>query len=139
MFKMIIVILSGALFGAGLAASDMNNPERVQSFLDLFGQWDPTLMFVMGGALLVALPAIQWTLRTKDKPLFGKRFYLPLSSAIDHNLIVGAVLFGMGWALVGYCPGPAIASLSYGYIEAVLFITAMMLGAKAHQWQTRKA
>lgn len=130
-----IVIASGLLFGAGLAASDMNNPERVQGFLDVFGHWDPTLMFVMGGALAVALPVFQWILKTKSKPTFAKRFYLPLKQGIDKNLVAGAILFGIGWALVGYCPGPAIASIGYGYIEVFVFIAAMMLGAKLHQWQ----
>ena len=132
-----IVIASGLLFGAGLAASDMNNPERVQGFLDVFGYWDPTLMFVMGGALAIALPAFQWILKTKTKPTFPKRFYLPLKQGIDKNLVAGAALFGTGWALVGYCPGPAIASIGYGYIEVFIFIAAMMLGAKVHQWQEK--
>jgi len=132
-----IALLAGAVFGAGLAISDMNNPARVLGFLDLAGNWDPTLMFVMGGALLVALPLFQWALRKQNKPLLAKRFYLPLSVQIDKKLILGAVLFGIGWGLVGYCPGPAIASLAHGYLEVVLFITAMLVGAKFHQWQTR--
>ena len=132
------VIISGLLFGAGLAASDMNNPERVQGFLDVFGNWDPTLMFVMGGALLVALPVFQFALRTQQKPLSAKRFYLPLTQHIDKKLLVGATLFGIGWALVGYCPGPAIASLGYWHIEAAVFVMAMMAGAKVHLWQAAK-
>lgn len=131
----LIAILSGLLFGAGLAASDMNNPERVQGFLDLYGGWDPSLMFVMVGALLIALPAYQLILKTQPKPLMAKRFYLPLSVKIDKDLILGAVLFGIGWALVGYCPGPAIAALGYGYTDVMIFVAAMMIGAKVHQWQ----
>lgn len=132
MSKLFIALLSGLLFGAGLAASDMNNPERVQSFLDLFGHWDPSLMFVMGGALLLAIPGFQLLLKLKSKPVLAKRFYLPLSKAIDKDLILGAVLFGMGWAIVGYCPGPAIAALGYGYQDVFIFIGAMLLGAKVH-------
>jgi uncharacterized membrane protein YedE/YeeE len=132
MSKLFIALLSGLLFGAGLAASDMNNPERVQSFLDLFGHWDPSLMFVMGGALLLAIPGFQLLLKLKSKPVLAKRFYLPLSKAIDKDLILGAVLFGMGWAIVGYCPGPAIAALGYGYEDVFIFVGAMLLGAKVH-------
>lgn len=131
----IIAIIAGLLFGAGLAASDMNNPERVQGFLDLFGNWDPSLMFVMVGALLLALPAFQIILRKRNSPILAKRFYLPTNIKIDKDLILGAVLFGMGWAIVGYCPGPAIAALGYGYTDAVIFVIAMMIGAKVHQWQ----
>lgn len=134
-YQSVIAILSGLLFGAGLAASDMNNPERVQGFLDLYGSWDPSLMFVMLGALLIALPAYQHILRIQSKPVFAKRFYLPLSLKIDKDLILGAVLFGIGWALVGYCPGPAIAALGYGYTDVVIFVAAMMVGAKVHQWK----
>ncbi|MFT7109780.1 MAG: putative membrane protein YedE/YeeE [Psychrobacter glaciei] len=132
MSKLFIALLSGLLFGAGLAASDMNNPDRVQGFLDVFGDWDPSLMFVMGGALLLAIPGFQLILRFRSKPVLGKRFYLPLSKAIDKDLILGAVLFGMGWAIVGYCPGPAIAALGYGYKDVFIFVGAMLLGAKIH-------
>jgi uncharacterized membrane protein YedE/YeeE len=135
MMKLFIALLSGLLFGAGLAASDMNNPERVQGFLDLFGNWDPALMFVMGSALVIAVPSIQILLRKRSKPFSAKRFYLPLSKAINKDLILGAALFGMGWAIVGYCPGPAIAALGYGYSDVFIFVAAMLIGAKAHQLQ----
>ena len=135
MTRLFIALLSGLLFGAGLAASDMNNPERVQGFLDLFGNWDPSLMFVMAAALLIAIPGFQLILRARSKPISAKRFYLPLSKAIDKDLILGAVLFGIGWAIVGYCPGPAIAALGYGYSDVFIFVAAMMIGAKVHQFQ----
>jgi uncharacterized membrane protein YedE/YeeE len=138
MSQLFISLLSGLLFGAGLAASDMNNPERVQGFLDIFGNWDPSLMFVMGGALLIAIPGFQFLLKNKSKPILGKRFYLPLSKAIDKDLILGAVLFGTGWAIVGYCPGPAIAALGYGYQDVFIFVGAMLVGAKVQQI-TKKA
>jgi uncharacterized membrane protein YedE/YeeE len=131
-------LISGLLFGAGLAASDMNNPQRVQDFLDLFGNWDPSLMFVMGSALFVAIPGFQWLLKHKQKPLFAKRFYLPLNVTIDKQLLGGSVLFGIGWAIVGYCPGPAIAALGYGYGDVFIFVGAMMLGAKVHQLLSKK-
>ena len=134
----VIAVSAGLLFGAGLAASDMNNPERVQGFLDLFGNWDPSLMFVMVGALLLALPIYQWVLKTRKTPVLAKRFYLPLSTKIDRNLIIGAILFGAGWALVGYCPGPAIAALGYGYTDVLIFVIAMMVGAKFHQLSNKK-
>jgi uncharacterized membrane protein YedE/YeeE len=137
MSKLFIALLSGLLFGAGLAASDMNNPERVQGFLDVFGDWDPSLMFVMGVALLFAITGFQLILKFRSKPVLGKRFYLPLSKAIDKDLILGAVLFGMGWAIVGYCPGPAIAALGYGYEEVFIFVLAMFAGAKIHQFKNK--
>ncbi|MGK0445969.1 MAG: putative membrane protein YedE/YeeE [Bermanella sp.] len=134
----IVALLAGILFGAGLAASDMNNPERVQGFLDLLN-WDPSLMFVMIGALAVALPCFQILMKKQGKPLFTKRFSLPTKVNIDKQLIIGASLFGMGWAIVGYCPGPAIAALGYGYGDVFVFVAAMLVGAKAQQLLPTKA
>lgn len=131
-------LISGLIFGAGLAASDMSNPQRVQDFLDLFGNWDPSLMFVMGSALLIGIPGYQWILKNKQKPVLAKRFYLPLNTVIDKQLIIGSIIFGIGWAIVGYCPGPAIAALGYGYGDVFIFVGAMMLGAKAHQLLSKK-
>ena len=132
-------LISGLLFGAGLAASDMNNPQRVQDFLDLFGNWDPSLMFVMGSALLIGIPGFQWILNNKQKPVLAKRFYLPLNNVIDKQLIIGSIIFGVGWAIVGYCPGPAIAALGYGYGDVFIFVGAMMVGAKVHQLLNRNS
>lgn len=128
----VIALLSGIFFGAGLAASDMNNPERVQGFLDLLN-WDPSLMFVMLGALIVALPGFQFFLKKQGKPLFAAQLSLPKKIHIDKQLLLGACLFGIGWAIVGYCPGPAIAALGYGYSDVFIFVAAMLVGAKAHQ------
>jgi len=125
----IIALLAGLLFGAGLAASDMNNPERVQGFLDLLN-WDPSLMFVMMGALAIAMPGFYWIQKRQGKPFFAKQFFMPTKFDIDKDLILGASLFGMGWAIVGYCPGPAIASLAYAYEETLIFVIAMFAGAK---------
>ena len=133
----IIALLAGILFGAGLAASDMNNPERVQGFLDLLN-WDPSLMFVMIGALAIALPCFQLLLKKQGKPLFAAKFSLPTKASIDKPLLIGASLFGMGWAIVGYCPGPAIAALGYGYSDVFISVGAMLVGAKAQQWLTPK-
>ncbi|EAT13784.1 YeeE/YedE family protein [Bermanella marisrubri] len=130
---LIISAICGLLFGIGLAASDMNNPERVQSFLDIAGNWDPSLMFVMVGALLIAIPSFQWVLHKRNRPVLDKDFHLANKQKIDGKLIGGAIIFGIGWALVGYCPGPAIAALSYGYTDVIIFVVAMMIGAKAHQ------
>lgn len=133
----IIALLAGILFGAGLAASDMNNPERVQGFLDLLN-WDPSLMFVMIGALAIALPCFQLLLKKQGKPYFAAKFSLPTKTSIDKPLLIGASLFGMGWAIVGYCPGPAIAALGYGYSDVFIFVGAMLVGAKAQRWLTPK-
>ena len=130
---LIIAAVCGLLFGIGLAASDMNNPERVHAFLDISGHWDPSLMFVMGGALLIAIPGFQWILHKRRQPVLDKDFHLASKQNIDRKLIGGAILFGIGWALVGYCPGPAIAALSYGFSDVFIFVIAMMVGAKVHQ------
>ena len=120
-------LLSGLLFGAGLAISGMVNPMKVQTFLDLFGRWDPTLIFVMGGALAVTYAGYRLVLRA-PRPRFSPAFILPSLQGIDERLIGGAVVFGLGWGLTGFCPGPAIASLVFGYWPSVVFVIAMALG-----------
>ena len=103
-------LIAGLIFGAGLALSDMVNPARVQAFLDIAGAWDPTLMLVMGAALVPS--AIAYVIRRRmTQPLLGERFSIPDGRSLDRPLLVGAVLFGIGWGLVGFCPGPAIAGL----------------------------
>lgn len=130
-------LLSGLLFGAGLAISGMNDTRKVQGFLDVFGAWDLTLAFVMGGALLVATPVFYFILQRKA-PLADTRFHLPARRQITARLIVGSILFGAGWALIGYCPGPAIASLVYGYWQTAVFVVAMLLGALLARWVPQK-
>ncbi|EED35236.1 YeeE/YedE family protein [Luminiphilus syltensis NOR5-1B] len=120
-------LVSGILFGIGLALSGMTNTAKVQGFLDLFGDWQPDLAFVMGGALLISLGATPFILQ-RSKPIFAEAFSLPASAVIDRRLIGGGVLFGIGWGLVGYCPGPAIAALAYGTESTVVFIAAMLAG-----------
>jgi uncharacterized membrane protein YedE/YeeE len=120
-------LLSGILFGAGLAVSDMVNPARVLGFLDIAGSWDPTLAFVMGGAVLASAIGYLVSQRVRA-PLFGRSFFIPENRQLDSQLIGGAALFGIGWGLVGFCPGPAVAALVYGMWQPWLFVAAMIVG-----------
>lgn len=119
--------VAGLLFGIGLALSEMTDPGRVTGFLDVAGRWDPTLLFVMGGALAVTLPAFHFVMR-RPGPLFAEKFYLPTKKDLEWPLIIGAALFGAGWGIAGFCPGPALAALVTGMPEVLLFITAMVGG-----------
>lgn len=135
-------LASGLLFGAGLTISGMTDPERVRGFLDIFGEWDPTLMFVMGGAVIVM--AIAWRIRARlDKPVFGEKFSLPDRTDLDGRLIMGSALFGIGWGLAGLCPGPAIASLALSPMKVAPFVVAMLAGMTAQRLmaalETRKS
>ena len=125
--RTLAAILSGLLFGAGLVVSDMINPARVLAFVDITGEWDPSLAFVMGGALIPSYFAYLIRKR-RFMPAFDDRFYVPEHGRVDRALIGGAVLFGLGWGLVGLCPGPAIAALTTGRWEAALFVVAMLAG-----------
>lgn len=124
----VAALISGILFGLGLTVSQMVNPQKVLGFLDVAGQWDPSLLLVMGGGVLVTVLSFPWIQR-RGRPLWAERFSLPTRSDIDRNLLLGAVLFGIGWAIAGYCPGPAIAALLINPAEAVPFVLAMLLGA----------
>ncbi|MBO6609729.1 DUF6691 family protein [Altererythrobacter sp.] len=127
MRQLALSLLSGSLFGAGLAISGMMDPSRVRGFLDITGSWDPTLAFVMGGATVVM--AIAWLVqRRMQRPLTETEFALPGTQLIDRRLISGAVLFGVGWGLAGLCPGPAIASLAVNPLPAAIFVGAMIGG-----------
>lgn len=120
-------LVSGALFGAGLALGGMTDPARVRGFLDLFGAWDPTLAFVMGGAVLVM--AIAWRIQPKlAQPLFAERFSLPDRSDITVKLVLGSALFGIGWGVAGLCPGPAVAALVIEPGSAAIFVATMLAG-----------
>ncbi len=119
--------LAGGLFGVGLLISGMTDTRKVIGWLDLFGDWDPTLAFVMGGAIIPM--AIAWRVAARRaSPALGGHFPLPPVNYLGPNLIVGSVLFGMGWGLAGLCPGPALASLSWGGIGGLVFLGAMLLG-----------
>ena len=124
----IVAVVTGLLFGAGLAASGMTNPEKVQGFLDLTGVWDPSLMLVMGGAVVVTLISFRFILKL-SRPVFSEQFHIPSSTSIDTRLIIGAALFGTGWGLVGYCPGPALAAIAYLNSDVMIFLVAMFVGA----------
>jgi len=125
--RSLFAALSGALFGLGLMVSGMTDTTKVQGWLDIFGDWDPTLAFVLGGAILPM--AIAWAvLSRRQTGLLGTPLPAPAGTAIDRPLAWGAVLFGAGWALVGLCPGPAIASLSWGGMPGVIFFIAMIGG-----------
>ena len=135
--RLLLPLVSGSLFGAGLTLSGMTDPARVRGFLDLFGDWDPTLAFVMGGAVLVM--AVAWRIRARmAKPLFGDRFSLPDRSDLDPQLLAGSALFGIGWGIAGLCPGPAIASLALSPAAVLPFVAAMLAGmAIRRAWPVR--
>lgn len=122
-------LIAGSLFGAGLFLSGMTDTTKVQGWLDVFGAWDPTLAFVMGGAILPMMVA--WRLTEGRTPLAGETFPQAPGSLIDRKLVMGSVAFGAGWGLAGLCPGPAIASLSYGGAGGLVFLAAMLLGMGA--------
>ncbi len=129
-------LLSGILFGLGLALSGMMNPAQVLGFLDLAGSWDPTLVFVLGGAVGVSALSVVIS-RRMVRPLLVGHFDLPTKTRIDGPLILGAGLFGIGWSLSGFCPGPALASLSLGLPKSLLFIVAMLIGMVLHDRRPR--
>ncbi len=136
-------LASGLVFGLGLSLSGMLNPARVQAFLDVFGNWDPSLAFVLGGAVSVAFIGVRAAQRM-GHPLLDDMFHLPTNQKIDAPLIIGSALFGLGWGLGGFCPGPAIASLSVaaltsGAPQVILFVVAMLLGMMLHDrlWSRR--
>jgi len=119
-------LIAGGLFGAGLLISGMTNTLKVQGWLDVFGQWDPTLAFVIGGGIIPM--AIAWAFTKNRTPLLGGEFPARSKPEADKKLIVGSVLFGIGWGLAGLCPGPSIAALSFGGIGGITFVAAMLVG-----------
>ena len=123
----IISLVSGIVFGVGLVISEMINPEKVLGFLDLFGNWDPSLAFVMIGALIVSSPLFH-IIKNKEKPLFAEKFNYSNNKKVNNRLIVGSALFGAGWGLVGLCPGPAISSIALININSITFVFAMFFG-----------
>jgi uncharacterized membrane protein YedE/YeeE len=118
---------AGLLFGVGLGLSGMTQPAKVIGFLDVFGRWDPSLMFVMGGALAVHFLYLRTT-SGRTKPLLDTKFHLPTTTALDAKLFVGASIFGIGWGLGGFCPGPALVSAGSGGIAAIVCVAAMAAG-----------
>lgn len=128
-----LALLVGLIFGAGLAVSDMVNPGRVQAFLDVAGDWDPSLLFVLGAAVLPSAVAyiVQ---RRMSRPVLGQKFFVPENGVVDTQLLTGAAIFGVGWGLVGFCPGPAIAGLALGLWQPWLFVIAMLGGMLLHKF-----
>jgi uncharacterized membrane protein YedE/YeeE len=122
-----LALAAGALFGLGLGVSGMTRPAKVLGFLDITGDWDPTLLFVMGGAVATHFWAYRW-MRGRAAPLLAERYFVPAGSPIDLRLCVGALLFGVGWGLGGYCPGPALVSLTTGSLSVLVFVAAMLAG-----------
>ncbi|MGV7123419.1 DUF6691 family protein [Sphingopyxis sp. 550A] len=136
MIRPIAALVAGTVFGAGLAVSGMVDPQRVRAFLDVFGPWDPTLAFVMGGALLPM--ALAWLIQRRlARPAFADAFDLPATKGIDPRLASGAALFGIGWGLSGLCPGPAIAGLALAPMDAALAVLAIIAGMALHRMTQR--
>ncbi len=123
----IVVYLAGLLFGLGIMISGMANPAKVINFFDVFGTWDPSLIFVMGGALVTTFIGYRLVL-ARQRPWLAERFYLPSNTTIDARLIAGAAIFGIGWGISGFCPGGALPTLGTGRIDVALFVAAMLAG-----------
>ncbi|MBK8769424.1 MAG: YeeE/YedE family protein [Rhizobiales bacterium] len=133
----LLTLVSGLLFGLGVTISGMVNPMKVLNFMDITGAFDPTLLFVMGAGLAVTVVGYRLVLR-RQTPIFADRFHLPEITAIDVRLLGGAALFGIGWGLSGFCPGPAIASLVFGQMQSIAFVAAMAVGMVVTRAFTRK-
>ncbi|MBT8115746.1 MAG: YeeE/YedE family protein [Arenicella sp.] len=123
----------GILFGLGLSVSGMTNTHKVLGFLDVFGDWDASLAFVMGSAVLVTAIGYRYVLR-QPAPRLSTEFHLPTNAVIDRPLLYGAILFGLGWGMYGYCPGPAVASLAYLRLDSFVFVAAMIFGMLSSTW-----
>jgi uncharacterized protein len=131
--KLIVMsLINGILFGIGLTLSQMTNPDKVINFLDIADNWDPSLIFVMLGALTVTSLCFRKIIN-RPRPLFDKEFYLSSKSVIDKPLLIGATIFGIGWGISGYCPGPSVAGLGLGTSEAVVMIFSIYIGFIAHR------
>lgn len=126
--RALAALAAGLLMGLGLAISQMTNPAKVLNFLDVAGRWDPSLVFVLGAAVLVAAVCFPFVLR-RSAPVLDMKFHLPTRTEIDRPLLLGAAVFGIGWGLGGYCPGPALASLATLGLDACVFVAMMIAGA----------
>jgi uncharacterized membrane protein YedE/YeeE len=129
--QVVVALASGAVFGLGLSLSGMLDPARVQGFLDVFGAWDPSLAFVLGGAVAVAMIGTA-LMRRMVRPILDTAFHLPTATTIDARLVLGSAIFGVGWGLAGFCPGPALSALSLGLVPVVAFVAAMVVGMVVH-------
>ncbi|MBA2541725.1 MAG: YeeE/YedE family protein [Deltaproteobacteria bacterium] len=128
--KLVLAAIAGALFAIGLLISDMTSPGRIVAFLDVGTAWDPTLMFVMAGAIGVYAP-VAWIARKRPRPLFARAFHWPEATTIDLPLLGGAMIFGVGWGLSGFCPGPALVAAGTGRIDTLVFVATMIAGIVA--------
>ena len=133
----VIALVAGLLFGAGLIVSGMANPAKVLGFLDLFGQWDPSLAFVMAGAIAVGVIAF-FVARRRGRSWLGTPIQLPSATGVTARLVLGSAVFGIGWGLAGFCPGPAFVALGAGVPKAVGFVAAMLAGMAVFSWLQRK-
>ena len=133
MLKTLTALFAGVLFGLGLAVSGMVDPAKVIGFLDVTGDWDPTLAFVMGGALLVTIPAFRLIMK-RPHPVLADDFELPTKKEMDVRLLGGAALFGIGWGLAGFCPGPSVTALASGLVPVFAFVAAMIAGMALYKW-----
>jgi len=134
--QIVTAFVTGLLFGLGLILSGMTDPTKVTGFLDIAGTWNPSLIFVMGGAILVAMVAFRIA-GTRTHALLGGAMHLPTARQIDKRLILGGVIFGIGWGLAGYCPGPALASLAIGGSKPLIFVLAMLAGMATYEILSR--
>lgn len=135
--KVLTSLLAGLVFGLGLIVSGMADPAKVLGFLDLGGAWDPSLAFVMGGAIGVAAVAFVWAGR-RSLSMLGESMKLPTSLNVDRRLIGGSMLFGIGWGLAGFCPGPGLVALGMGEQKALVFVLAMLAGMGIFEWFERR-
>lgn len=133
MKEKLIALFSGVLFGLGLGLSQMIDRDRVLGFLDVAGAWDATLLFVLGGAVTVTVICFRFVLR-RPHPIFADEFHLPSKKDIDKPLVIGAAIFGIGWGIAGYCPGPGITALVLGIWNPVLFLVAFIAGSLAYKY-----
>ena len=132
--RLLAALVSGLLFGTGIALSGMINPAKVLNFFDVAGTWDPSLIFVMGGGLLVALIGYRVVFAVSSRPLFDTRFHLPAAKSINAPLVAGSAVFGIGWGLSGFCPGGSIPALGLGESSAYVFVGAMIVGLASAKW-----
>ncbi len=135
MIAIVLPFIAGAMFAIGLAVSGMTQPAKVVGFLDFAGDWDPSLAFVMIGAIGAYFPLYRWILR-RSLPVFGAQYFLPTRTDLDAKLLTGAALFGIGWGIAGFCPGPALASIGTTSSTVLLFVGAMLCGMFLHHMVT---
>lgn len=134
--RIAVALVCGAIFGVGLGVSGLANPERVLQFLTINPDWSPALLFTMGAAILVS--ALGYRLVLRGGPVFDAKLHVPTRSDLDRRLLGGAAIFGLGWGIAGFCPGPAITDLSSGHLEPVVFVVAMLVGSWLQQLRSRQ-